>query len=329
MGGAGAALTWREATERALYGAGGFYRRMAGPAAHFRTSVHASPFFAEAILRLARSAGLTTVVDVGCGRAELLLALHRLDPALRLVGVEVADRPPDLPADVEWRRDIPEGIGGLLVANEWLDNIPVDVVVRTDAGVLLVLVDPATGKESLGGAPSAPDTGWLDRWWPLPGTGDRAEIGRPRDQAWAGAVSALGMGLAVAVDYCHSAGGRSLAGTLTGYRDGRQVTPVPDGSCDLTAHVALDACAVAGRGAGASATVLTTQRDVLRALGLTAERPPTELARTDPVAYVEALALVGQLAELRGRGGLGDFGWLVQPVGTDLPAVLRGLDEQR
>lgn len=43
---------WREATETALYGPGGFYRRTEGPAGHFRTSVHASPLFAGAVARL-------------------------------------------------------------------------------------------------------------------------------------------------------------------------------------------------------------------------------------------------------------------------------------
>jgi SAM-dependent MidA family methyltransferase len=316
------AMTWRAATERALYGDGGFYRRTAGPAAHFRTSVHASPIFAEAILALARTAGLGTVVDVGCGRGELLVQLHRLDPGLRLVGVEVADRPDGLPAGVEWVGSVPAATDGLLVANEWLDNVPVDVAARTSDGVRLVLVDPATGEETPGGPPDDPDLAWLDAWWPLSGAavGDRAEIGRPRDAAWAAAVGSLRRGLAVAVDYAHAREGRPAAGTLTGYRDGHRVPPVPDGSCDLTSHVALDACAAAG----AAATLLTTQRAALRALGVGAGWPPHELARTDPSGYVRALARSGEAAELTAPGGLGGFGWLVQAVGTGLPQQLTG-----
>ena len=38
--------------DRALYGPDGFFVSGAGPAAHFRTSVHASPVFAAALLRL-------------------------------------------------------------------------------------------------------------------------------------------------------------------------------------------------------------------------------------------------------------------------------------
>src|SRR5687767_965239 len=47
---------WREAMAAALYGPGGFYHRREGPAGHFRTSVHASPYFATAVLELARAA---------------------------------------------------------------------------------------------------------------------------------------------------------------------------------------------------------------------------------------------------------------------------------
>jgi SAM-dependent MidA family methyltransferase len=317
-------VSWREATERALYGDGGFYRRTDGPAAHFRTSVHASPLFAEALLRLALASGLRTVVDVGSGRGELLAQLHEWDPGLRLVGVDVVDRPADLPAGVEWALAVPEVDGALLVANEWLDNVPVDVAVRTADGDRLLLVDPGTGEESVGGPVPARDGAWLDRWWPFRAEGDRAEIGWPRDAAWARALDRLGSGIAVAVDYAHEAANRPSLGTLTGYRDGRQVTPVPDGSCDVTAHVALDACAEAGRRAGASETVLTTQRDALTALGVVAEQPHSELASTDAGAYVAAIVRVGQLAELREPGGLGDFGWLVQAFETPLPAALLG-----
>jgi SAM-dependent MidA family methyltransferase len=326
-GGVGAALTWRDAMQHALYGPDGFYRRTAGPAAHFRTSVHASPLFAEAMLRLARAAGLRTVVDVGSGRGELLAQLHEWDQGLRLVGVDVVDRPGDLPDGVEWSSAVPEVDAALLVANEWLDNVPVDVAVRTPDGDRLLVVDTATGVESVGGPVAARDATWLDRWWPLQVQGDRAEIGWPRDAAWARALDRLGSGIAVAVDYAHDTASRPREGTLAGYRAGRQAPPVPDGSCDITAHVALDACADAGRRAGATETVVTTQRDALTALGVVAEQSHSELASTDAGAYVAAVVRVGQLAELRERGGLGDFGWLLQAFETELPVALRG--EQR
>jgi SAM-dependent MidA family methyltransferase len=99
---------------------------------------------------------------------------------------------------------------------------------------------------------------------------------------------------------------------------------VPDGSCDLTAHVALDACAAAGEAAGATGTVLTTQAEALRALGVAVARPTRELAVADPAGYLAALAHAGEAAELTDPAGLGGFGWLVQPVGIadfDLEAL--------
>ncbi|MFD5316938.1 SAM-dependent methyltransferase [Streptomyces sp. NPDC127098] len=316
---------WRAASERALYGPGGFFVREA-PAAHFRTAVHASPLFAgavaELLLRVDEALGrppALTLVDVGAGRGELaagVLAALPPEPAgrLRVYAVERAPRPAGLDPRVGWRSAPPAGAVGLLFANEWLDNVPLDVAEVDDAGVArLVLVD-GTGGERLGPPVAGADADWLRRWWPLDGAppGTRAEIGLPRDLAWAGARSSLARGLAVAVDYAHTRERRPPLGTLTGYRDGREVRPVPDGGCDLTAHVALDACA----GAGGR---LLSQRDALRALGVDGARPPLESASRDPAGYLRRLARAGEAAELTDPAGLGGFSWLVEPVGIRDP----------
>ena len=317
--------TWRAATERALYGPQGFYRRTSGgPREHFRTSVHASRMFAAALVALARDAGVRTVVDIGAGGGELLAAMAGLDPSLDLVAVERAPRPAALPATIAWTDDVPGDLDALLVANEWLDNVAVDVVERAADGLHVVEVDPS-GAERLGPPPTPDDLGWLDAWWPLPGAGQRAEVGRPRDEAWAAAVGRLRRGVAVAADYAHSRDTRPWQGSLVGYRSGRQVPPVPDGTCDITSHVALDACAAAGEAAGAAATVLTSQRRALHALGVRRAAPPRETAATDPVGYLNALRDAGEAAELTDPGSLGGFGWLVQSVGQPLPAALRAL----
>jgi SAM-dependent MidA family methyltransferase len=320
--------TWREAMEDALYGHGGFFRREQ-PADHFRTSVHASGLFAGAVGRLAADSEAGTVVDVGAGGGELLAALATGDRSLALVGIEVAAAPPDLPEQIGWTSEVPDGlVDVLVVANEWLDDVPVDVVqVDEDGIVRLVEVDPATGNEQLGPLPGIPDRDWLSRWWPIEGgePGARAEVGRSRDDAWSDLVRRVRRGVLVAVDYCHTRTSRPPQGTLAGYRDGRMVRPVPDGSCDITAHVALDACAAAGIAAGATATLLTTQRQALRVLGVDGSLPDRSMATSDPVGYVAALAASSQAAELLDLAGLGGFGWLVQTVGLDLPPSLRSL----
>ncbi|KQX77572.1 SAM-dependent methyltransferase [Streptomyces clavifer] len=317
---------WREAAETALYGNEGFYRRPEGPAGHFRTSVHASPLFASAVARLlaatARELGTDTVdlVDVGAGRGELLtgvLAALRAgtapDLAVRAYAVEIAPRPAGLDPCVEWGAELPRGVRGLLFANEWLDNVPTEVAEADADGVArYVLVRGADGAEQLGDPVTGEDARWLSRWWPLSRPGDRAEIGRPRDEAWARAVASLAGGTAVAVDYAHVLGARPPFGTLTGFRGGREVPPVPDGSCDLTSHVALDACAAAAE--SGTETELLDQRTALRELGVSGGRPPLAMASTDPAGYVRALGSAGEAAELTARGGLGDFGWLRQRV---------------
>jgi SAM-dependent MidA family methyltransferase len=341
-------LRWYEAMHEALYGERGFYRQAEGPARHFRTSVHASPLFATALLHLLAEVDAAlghprtlTVVDVGAGRGELLISLaqlvrgeaaeqaragRQLSDRLQLVGVEVNDRPVTLPAGIGWSAAIPTGVSGLLLANEWLDNAPIDIAERTGDGARAVLVDPTTGAEYLGPALDAPAAAWLERWWPLTEPGTRAEIGYGRDAAWAQAVAALRTGLALAVDYAHSRANRPPFGTIAGYRYGRWVPPVPDSSCDLTAHVALDACAEAGRAAGATDTVLTTQRQALHALGVRAARPPVQLAHERPQAYLRALQAAGEAAELTAREGLGDFAWLAQTTGgCPMPGSLRTL----
>ncbi|MGY0485864.1 SAM-dependent methyltransferase [Streptomyces sp. WG-D5] len=321
---------WRAATEEALYGPAGFYRRPEGPAGHFRTSVHASPLFAGAVAELLCRVDAAlgepaelAFVDMAAGRGELVSRVLKVLPEkvaarARAYAVEKAERPAELDHRIEWRAEPPTGVTGLLFANEWLDNVPLDVVETAADGTPRLVLVHADGTETLDSAPlDAASAHWLRQWWPLPPEpGLRAEVGRPRDEAWAAAVRGLERGLAVAVDYAHTRASRPPFGTLTGFRDGRETAPVPDGSCDITAHVALDACAAT---AGAR---LRTQRAALGALGVTGGRPPLALASRDPAAYVRALAGAGEAAELTARGGLGDFGWLVEPVGVDADGLL-------
>ncbi|SCL67016.1 SAM-dependent methyltransferase [Micromonospora chersina] len=357
----------------ALYGPDGFFVSGPGPAAHFRTSVHASPAFASCLLRLLSSLDAALghparfdVVDVGAGRGELLRSLSLavgstsvgsspaapvpLAQRVRLVAVEKAPRPDDLPPEIEWVDEIPQGITGLLVTTEWLDNVPLDLAVHTPEGWRYLLVNPTTGEESTGDPVTPEDTTWLNQWWPSPspapapdalikrsasdseadsdgnllinGVAGRAEIGRSRDEAWAGAVGRLDRGLALGVDYGHLRSGRPVGGTLTGYRGGRQVPPVPDGSCDVTAHVAMDSVASAGERVARCAYTLVSQREGLRALGADGGRPPLSLASRDPAGYLRALAAASAVAELTDPAGLGGHWWLLQPVGVTLDPLM-------
>ncbi|NUR15684.1 MAG: hypothetical protein HOQ13_05160, partial [Dermatophilaceae bacterium] len=129
--------------------------------------------------------------------------------------------------------------------------------------------------------------------------------------AWSGLLATVASGTVVAVDYGHTRTERPHEGTLTAYARGGLTHPVPDGSCDVTAHVAMDTL---------DADELHRQGDLLRSLGFTGARPDHLLARTDPLGYLRALERAGAEAELARRGGFGDFWWAVKRVGgPDVP----------
>ncbi|WP_030477518.1 SAM-dependent methyltransferase [Lentzea albidocapillata] len=292
---------WEAAWHAALYGPGGFFARGEKPSAHFRTSPLVGPELAEALLtllsRVDAALGFPPVVDfvdVGAGGGELAFAVRSLASGslaarLRVTAVEVGP-PVELPG-VRWTSSVPPCVG-LLVGHEWLDAIPCPVVTGPSA-------DP-----------------WITRWWPALADGALAEVGAPRDAAWAAAVSSV-RGAALAIDYGHLASSRRF--TLTGYRGGQQVEPVFDGSCDITAHVAFDACAAAAGGD----FVLVSQRDALRALGLSGS------VRGSGWDWLESAARAGRIAELRDPSGLGGFGWLLHGNGVAVADLLPELPPWR
>jgi SAM-dependent MidA family methyltransferase len=292
---------WEAAWHAALYGPGGFFARGEKPSAHFRTSPLVGPELAEALLtllsRVDAALGFPPVVDfvdVGAGGGELAFAVRSLASGslasrLRVTAVEVGP-PVELPG-VRWTSSVPSCVG-LLVGHEWLDAIPCPVV-----------TGPSTDP-------------WITRWWPSLADGALAEVGAPRDRAWAAAVSSV-RGAALAIDYGHLVSSRRF--TLTGYRGGQQVEPVFDGSCDITAHVAFDACAAAAGGDW----VLVSQRDALRALGLTGA------VSGSGWDWLESAARAGRIAELRDPSGLGGFGWLLHGNGVAVADLLPALPPWR
>jgi SAM-dependent MidA family methyltransferase len=343
-------LPWPEVWEAALYGHDGFYRRPEGPAGHFRTASHAAgELLAAALERLALAAGCAAIVDVGAGRGELLCALAALPQGhgLRLHGVDVVDRPTGPPDGIGWSVGIDDLSqetldGALVVCWELLDVVPCPVL-ELDENLVprTVLVDPRTGIEHPGPPAPAEHRAWAQRWWPLqdPRPGDRVEVGLPREELWARLAQRVAVtdsgGLLLAVDYSHERSCRPAAGTLAGYRGGRLVPPVPDGSCDVTAHVALDAVATGTASLGGE-RVLTVQSEALRGLdvrgrarGVADASAGTSVGvpaagSPDPLGVLAALQRAGRARELVDPDGLGGFGWLLQGLGRPVPAEIPG-----
>jgi hypothetical protein len=276
-------LPWSQAWEAAGPGPAGFYRRPDGrPREHFRTAVMDDDRRARRLLatilptleRLAadRGAGPITVTDAGADDGRLLAQLIDLCPPplgrrLHWRALDLGPRVDHADARIEWVQADARAHGlaagpGVVIAHELLDDIPLDVLEVDDDGRLrLVLVDPVSGWQEPG--PSLEDRAgcrargvdaeavlaWVAQWWDRREPPARIEVGATRDAAWRSVAGLVDSGLAVAVDYAHirheRVAGRWDGGTLVGYRAGRPVSPVPDGTCNLTAHVALDSCAAA------------------------------------------------------------------------------------
>ena len=106
-------VTWREAIERALYGASGFYLHER-PSWHFRTSVCASLVYAEVIVRLLQGVdddlGMPDPLDLIDGVDADTLVVHSApDEKEMLMEVDpTIIRPklpsPRLPTTIRWAR---------------------------------------------------------------------------------------------------------------------------------------------------------------------------------------------------------------------------------
>jgi SAM-dependent MidA family methyltransferase len=310
-----AAVTWSQAWSAASRQ----FWRAQSPEGHFATSAGGvlADELARIVLevddRLGSPLGFT-VLDLGAGDGSLLEAVRDRCPELRSrarwIGVDV--RPIHRDGVMSLVQEVPgplplAGLEGVVMAHEWLDEMPCDVVERDHAGDdRLVLL--AGTREFLGpslrdrsgcaahGVDADAARAWLDRWWPLDQAGQRAEVGIPRDEGWTWMAGLLQRGMALATDYGHRRQERTALrrrGSLRAYRSGHICEPLADGSVGITADVAVDACAAAVPG-----TTIIRQRDALGDVRIDATSSPVELAR-----YFE-------LIRLRNPAGPGGFHWL-------------------
>ena len=333
-----AAINWYDAWRSAAVGPVGFWHHER-PATHFRTASSGTGLVARMVLALlADWPDISTVVDIGAGDGRLLAEIGALAPRMRLIGLDLRPQPAGRSdsaagsaqsapiwlrgcwdadaaawrpgragaAPVPLRTVLPLDEPMVILATEWLDDLPLVVAERIADGWREVQVRP-DGAESPGAPVPDADADWLDRWWPgRPGS--RAESGRTRDRAWTELIGCLGAGgLAVMIDYGHRRSERPIGGTLTGFQHGRQVRPRPSPSINLTAHVAVDAVQRAGEAAGAWTELFVSQRDAVeRLLPIS---PGTDRSQDGPLARLQAAGERRLLADT-----LGSQWWLVQSV---------------
>ncbi len=248
-------------------------------------------------------------------RAELVerLTVAGFGPLLE------ADLPPEAPET------------GAVVANEFLDALPVHRVVGRPGGIRELLVDWTDGRfVEVEGPPSTAALGTrLEDEGIVLGDGARAEICLELDR-WVGEVSrGLARGAVLAIDYGYPAvelyGPERAGGTLRAYAGHR----VHDdwaravGRQDLTAHVDFSALDRAAEAAGLTPLGLTSQAEFLVGIG-TDEL--LEAIRSDPATTMEDwLAVRSAVRRLLDPRALGGF--RVDVLGRSLAAEppLRGL----
>lgn len=296
-------LTVAEFMELALYHPEfGYYCRAeqrSGTHGDFYTSVDVGPLFGATIaaqlaemwdILQARGARAFDVVEAGAGNgrlaADVLDAAASAHPAmyahLRLTLVErsaaarraQAERlAPHAPRVVAMRDTLPDGITGVIYANELLDALPVHVVTRTESGWQEVAVGERDGAlEEVAVPVSGPAvTEALSRVHGSARPGDRIELGLAAADWIRAAGAALREGFLLLFDYGRDTRTAAPRGTLTTYRAHRSRPEAwleDPGGQDLTVHVDLDAVRRAAADAGLTTSGIVDQTYFLLALGL-------------------------------------------------------------
>ncbi|HEY3176453.1 MAG TPA: SAM-dependent methyltransferase [Candidatus Polarisedimenticolia bacterium] len=332
----------------------GYYLRpemTTGPDGDFYTSPDLHPAFGLLIARqIAEIAAVTRpdarapfhVVEMGPGTGRLardviaglaaehpLLAsrvvytLVEISPSLRVKqrGTIAAGRDSGALSDLRWRSwpDLLEeeraGLAGCVVANEFLDALPVHVVERRDGRLQEVHVTegPAGFTETLLEPVAEVLSGHLTRLGVDLREGQRAEIGL-RALEWISSLGRLfgerGRGGAIIIDYGYPAGDLYAAerrrGTLMCYRSHQAVEdPYRDvGEQDMTAHVDFTSVERRARECGFDVAGPVAQMRFLVSLGLARILAEMALEPGEGASAVkERLALHGLMAP----GGMGEI----------------------
>lgn len=348
----GTAMSFSQYMDIALYDEEvGFYATTgrAGRRGDFLTSPEVGPLFGALIARrlddVWRSLGSPepfVVVEFGAGPGTLARSIALAAPAcssvLRYVMVERSARQRVLHAEhlEGWVGDLdrtrlgefihdvapgprfassasaPSRYAGVALANELLDNLAFEIV-RHDGDGTFERLDVHHGVDGLEFVPAAIEVSDAlaailraapaGVWMPL----QERSVDWLRD-----VISGLDRGVVLVVDYGASTpelAARPQMGwlrTFRGQERGGHPLDSP-GACDITSDVAIDQLATV-----LPPTLVTTQRDFLRALGIDelveeGRRIWTERASAPDVAALRARSRIGEAEALLESEGLGDF----------------------
>ena len=244
---------------------------------------------------------------------------HRLaDLRRRFEEARLTDRLADVSAALGPAADDRPSTGagpvtGVLLANEFLDALPVHRVVVRGGELRELFVTWREDGSGFAEEVAAPSTTDLARRL----TDDAVELAEGQVaeiclglDPWLDDVAArLARGFVLVIDYGYPAaelyGPRRLAGTLLGYRGHRvEEDPFVDpGLVDLTAHVDFTALAVLGERRGLRSVTLATQSEFLVASGLESElQALQESEQTTAGDYLRARSGIVRMLDPRHMG---------------------------
>ncbi|MBU6427725.1 MAG: SAM-dependent methyltransferase [Cyanobacteria bacterium REEB65] len=315
-------LTVAEFMAEALYGPYGYYRKPrnpVGPDGDFYTSARVHPAFAALLaVQIAQlwehwdRPDRFDIVEPGAGAgtlaADLAHALEDYSPHLaRAIRYQPVDwQPAAIAAEPAWP-ELPQGIRGVVLANELLDALPVRRIQRWQGEIHELCVVVEDGRFVERRFAPADDLRVQARLWaPHLAEGGIAEVQLALLDWVQHLATALEAGLVILLDYARERSEWPISGTLRAFRRHRVVAdPFEDpGNVDLTSDVDLVGLLSAAQAADLEIGGLTTQSAFLTHLGMPAIHDA--LARSD----LESAAKQANLAALRDLvdpHGLGAF----------------------
>ncbi len=325
-------IPFEEFQERALYGSGGFFvgdALRSVKAGDFLTSPEVSPLFGATLgafvaAEADRLGAMPRVVEVGAGSGSLLKALLdvveveawavEISMAAQIASSYVVGEERVVPS----LDDVPFDGPTVVIANELLDNFPVALAVRTDAGWEERWIGVDAGALCLVAAPLRDEVGdWVSRFGGDVPVGGMVEAHVLGDAWFRDLLNRIDVGTVCIIDYGDTAEAlvpRRSFGTLRTYRSHHR-GPDPlafPGETDITADVNFSSLLAICDELGWKST-LERQEDFLTRFGLRArlsELRQEELALArdgDPMQRLIVRSRKNEAETLLQSRGLGDF----------------------
>ncbi|MGG7605568.1 class I SAM-dependent methyltransferase [Massilia sp. BKSP1R2A-1] len=347
----GGAMAFSRFMELALYAPRlGYYSGGAsklGASGDFTTAPEISPLFGAALARVAAhiiAQSAPDIIEFGAGTGKLargvLAALDRMGVAVSSYTIielsgELRARQQealkDLP-QVRWLDGMPEQFSGVVLANEVLDAMPVELVIRQDGQWMRQMVTVRDGAFAFVAAPLPPElAAQVARQVPDAGQlpdGYLTEI-HPVAEGFMASLAAMmkaGRGAAILLDYGFPAHeyylDQRMGGTLMcHYRHHAHPDPfyLP-GLQDITAHVDFTAMALASQEAGLPVLAYMNQASFLLGAGI-----GELLMESDPEQALDFLPQSRAVQKLVSPAEMGEL-FKVLVVGQDvelLDAIVR------